>query len=116
MPPTTRAAAKARIADAAAALPHELLARICAALPPGDAALTAPRVSKALAAAAAPRVAGQRAEVTGAREARKVFFDFEEGRRPPGMELFSAPLWALQEAGAAGAAARIRCRARRFPR
>jgi hypothetical protein len=59
MPLAAPAAAPAHAPAAAAALPHELLARICSILPPGDAILTAPRVSKALAAAVAPRVAGR---------------------------------------------------------
>jgi hypothetical protein len=59
MPPTAQAAAERRLAaTAAAALPHELLARVCSFLPPWDAVLTAPRVSEALAAAAAPHAGG----------------------------------------------------------
>jgi hypothetical protein len=96
MPPTTRAAAQARLAAAAAALPPELLARICAFLPPGDAALTAPRVSKAMAAAAAPRVAGLRAEVTAM--AVQEAFEMQLGSLGFRVDPFSIPLWALQEA------------------
>jgi hypothetical protein len=91
MPPTMHAAA---------ALPPDLLARICAFLPPGDAILTAPRVSKALAAAAAPRVTGLRAGLAAAWEARRLDSDWhwEEVRLPAGIGLFSIPMWALQEA------------------
>jgi hypothetical protein len=78
MPPDTRVAA----------LPHELLARICSHLPPGDAILTVPRLNKALAAAAAPRVAELRAGAAV----------LEEDCLYVGVELFSIPLWALQEA------------------
>ena len=83
-------------AHVAAALPPELLARICAFLPPGDAALTAPRVSKAMAAAAAPRVAGLRAEVTAM--AVQEAFEMQLGSFGFRVDPFSIPLWALHEA------------------
>ena len=91
MPPTTRAAARARNAAAAAALPPHLLARVLSFLPPGDAILTVPRLSKALAAEWAPRVAELREEAAAAR-ARV------GPNRFVALETFSIPLWALQEA------------------
>jgi hypothetical protein len=93
MPPTTRAAARARIAAAAAALPPDVLARICSFLPPGAAILKVPRLSKALAAAGAPRAAALRDEVAAAKVK-------EEGDwcGPDALQPFSAPLWALREA------------------
>jgi hypothetical protein len=76
---------------AAAALPHDLVARVCSFLPPGDAILTVPRVSKALAAAVAPRAAELRAEVEAS--VTKAWNDLRFAFRS-----FSIPLWALQEA------------------
>ncbi|GBF90358.1 hypothetical protein Rsub_02464 [Raphidocelis subcapitata] len=88
MPPTTRGAARARIAAAAAALPHDVLARIFSFLPPGDTVLMVPRLSKALAAEAAPRVVKLRTESTALRDkARSEVY-----------ASFPVPLWALQEA------------------
>ncbi|GBF93594.1 hypothetical protein Rsub_06314 [Raphidocelis subcapitata] len=93
MPPTTRAAARARIDAAAAALTHDLLARICSFLPPGDAILTVPRLNKALAAAAAVRVAELRSVAAAMQaEARRAFGGVRDHMT------FSVPLWALQEA------------------
>ena len=82
MPPTART------------LPHDLLARICSLLPPGDAILTVPRLNKALAAAAAPRVAELRKVAALQEEALRVVW----GPRARDYQCFSIPLWALQEA------------------
>ncbi|GBF89979.1 hypothetical protein Rsub_02685 [Raphidocelis subcapitata] len=101
MPPVVHAAAPAHAPDAAAdaALPLDLLARICSFLPPGDAVLTVPRLNKALAAAAAPRVAAVRAEAQAAKDApNQECVIFKNGRFPFGVEIPSIPLWALQEA------------------
>ncbi|GBF93561.1 hypothetical protein Rsub_06281 [Raphidocelis subcapitata] len=95
MPPTTRAAARAHAAAAVtAALPNDLLARICSFLPSGDAITTVPRLNKAWAAAAAPRVAELRKVARALRE---------EALRTPWLggwdyATLSVPLWALQEA------------------
>ncbi|GBF95160.1 hypothetical protein Rsub_07744 [Raphidocelis subcapitata] len=83
MPPTS-----------AAALPHDVLARICSFLPPGDAIHTAPRLNKALAAAAAQRVAELQAKVAAfaaVDASKEALWQF-------GTTLFSPPLWALREA------------------
>jgi hypothetical protein len=73
---------------AAAALPHDVLVRICSFVPPGDAIVTVPRLSKALAASPAPCVAGVRAQLATALPEMPDAW----------LELFSIPLWALQEA------------------
>ena len=91
MPPTTRAAARARTAAAGAALPHDLLAQVCSFLPPGDVLLTVLRVSKALAAAVAPRAADLRAEAQAS--AVGAWWNMSSAYKT-----FSIPLWALQEA------------------
>ena len=90
-----------------ASLPDELRARIFALLPPGDEILTVPRICKALAAATAPRVARLRQglvlKMMTARH-RNVEAYIGLSLNPVGMlpsfdtELFSIPLWALQEA------------------
>jgi hypothetical protein len=92
MPLLDHAAEPAHDAAAAAALPHDLLARVCSLLPAGDAILTVPRVSKALAAAVAPRVDDLWAEVVQHRH-RVSFVDTFAA-----LKVFSIPLWALQEA------------------
>ncbi|GBF93557.1 hypothetical protein Rsub_06277 [Raphidocelis subcapitata] len=92
MPPTTRATVNT--AAAAAALPPDLLARICSFLPPGDAITTVPRLNKGWAAAAAPRVAELRKVARALRE--EALRSFWLSRRE--YQSFSVPLWALQEA------------------
>ncbi|GBF93549.1 hypothetical protein Rsub_06269 [Raphidocelis subcapitata] len=79
---------------AAAALPPDLLARICSLLLPGDAILTVPRLNKALAVAAAPRVAELRKAMAALQEAARRTWWLS--RRE--YQSFSVPLWALQEA------------------
>jgi hypothetical protein len=91
MPPTTRAAARAHAATAGAALPDHLLAHVLSFLPPGDAILTVPRLSKALAAEWAPRVAKLR-EAAADDRASGWCHPFAD------LDTFSIPLWALQEA------------------
>ncbi|GBF94231.1 hypothetical protein Rsub_06501 [Raphidocelis subcapitata] len=68
-------------ATTGAALQLDVLQKICSFLPPGDVALTAPRVTKALAAAAAPLAEAVRSEAV-----------------PWQRRVFAVPLWALQEA------------------
>ncbi|GBF88232.1 hypothetical protein Rsub_00944 [Raphidocelis subcapitata] len=77
------------------ALPHRLLLRICALLPPGGMIFTVPRLSKALAAWAAPQRAQLRAEL---RAAVALHASDRMSLGKPAIEAFSAPLWALQEA------------------
>ena len=86
------------VAAAPPALPPELLARVLSFLPPGDAILTATRLSKALAASAAPLLAGLRAELAAAHVAADKDRQQDDGYLAAGVGLFSIPLWALQEA------------------
>ena len=95
MPPTTRAGARARGAAAAAAVPPDVLARVCSFLPPGDAIFMVPRISKALAAAGAPRLAALRSEVAPLMDEGE---DKECGAASASLLAFSVPLWAVQEA------------------
>jgi hypothetical protein len=87
MPPTT----------GGAALPPDVLAHVCSLLPPGDAVVVVPRLSKALAAAVAPRVADVRVNLEDA-----LYDDRFHASNPLwftcSLDLFTIPLWALQEA------------------
>jgi hypothetical protein len=80
MPPGAQAAPQG--AAAAAALPLDVLARICSFLPDGDLVFTAPRLGKALAAALEPRIESIR----------------EKMERVYSSNTYHTPLWALQEA------------------
>jgi hypothetical protein len=91
--PTTAPAAGAATAGPAvdAALPLDVLARVCCLLPRGDLAFIAPRLCKALAAALAPQIQAARV-----REMPSPFAWWDD--LSGDVAAFSIPLWAMQEA------------------